>query len=121
MHEFSLVRALLVQVEEILAGQGGGVVHEIHLECGPLSGVEPSLLISAFEQLRPPGPLGYSSLVIEPVRLKAACRACGEAFEPRQFIFRCPNCGSDDTEVIGGDSVILNNIVITEPSVGAIL
>lgn len=110
MHEFSLVRSLLAQVEQIVAEQGGGTVRTIRLRCGSLSGVEPALLLSAFELLRVENDLRNTSLSIEEVLLEASCQKCHAVFVPERFCFTCPVCGSDRTEVIQGDALVLESI-----------
>lgn len=110
MHEFSLVRSLVAQVEQIVADQGGGAVKSIRLTCGTLSGVEPLLVSSAFELLRTKRNLGDVSLVIDEVPLQVRCRSCATDFEPQQFRFTCPQCGSADTAVIRGDTLVLESI-----------
>ena len=53
MHEHSLVRSLLDQVEQLRRENGAVSVDVVTVEIGPLSGVEPDLIHSAFEQLAP--------------------------------------------------------------------
>ena len=53
MHEHSLVHALLEQVERLAGEQGAGEVEEVRVQLGPLSGVEPLLVKTAFEMLAP--------------------------------------------------------------------
>ena len=48
MHEMSLARCLLAQVGHLVEAHGGGTVRSIRVQLGPLSGVEPLLLASAF-------------------------------------------------------------------------
>jgi len=120
MHEFSLVRALLSQVQELVADQPAGAVLEIHLECGPWSGIEPALVYSAFDQLRRDSPLGHAQLLVKSVPLAAACQDCGEVFEPPVFCFRCPACDSTATQVIRGEGVILDRIVMADTSEGSL-
>lgn len=110
MHEVSLVRSLLAQVGRIVASQGGGAVRMIRLQCGPLSGVEPALVSSAFELLRVESDFADASLSIDEVPLEALCHQCRAVFMPERFRFACPRCGSQDTDVIQGDAMILESI-----------
>ena len=52
MHEESLIRSLLRQVDQLKQIHQGLEVEEIEVEVGPLSGVEPLLLKDAFERLK---------------------------------------------------------------------
>jgi hydrogenase nickel incorporation protein HypA/HybF len=53
MHETSLVRNLFEQVRRISAQHPGTQVGKVEIEVGPLSGIEPLLFESAFQQLAP--------------------------------------------------------------------
>ena len=114
MHELSLVRSMLAQVEQIRLEHGGLAVDGIHIEVGPLSGVEPLLLQSAFEQVALEYGLSGAVLAIDEVPLTAQCPACGlVAVEP--VCIRCPTCGTDDVRIVSGDEVRLQNVTIRLP------
>lgn len=102
MHEQSLVRALLKQVDEIRREHDAEQVTEVRVEVGPLSGVEPMLLAAAFEQLAPESTAAGAKLMIDEVALIAKCTSCDYEFEVSDFVFRCPTCG-ENVRVIHGD------------------
>jgi hydrogenase nickel incorporation protein HypA/HybF len=112
MHEQSLVRNLLRQVDEICR-QNGGQVTEVCVQVGPLSGVEPILLASAFEQLAPSSSASDSKLVIEEVSLLANCESCTIEFEIQNFVFRCPRC-QGKVNVTRGDTCQLISVSLCE-------
>jgi hydrogenase nickel incorporation protein HypA/HybF len=119
MHEASLVKSLLDQVETLRVQHGGTGVNEICIEIGPLSGVEPLLVRSAFEQLSPGFGLDGTRLSIDEVPLIARCPVCDvvEVSLPR---IACPVCGSPEVRIISGDTVRLKSITIQqELSTGA--
>ena len=119
MHEISLVRALVMQAAQVAAANGGGTIQTVCVRVGPLSGVEPALLVSAFEALRHGTTLSRATLEVEQVTLKARCRTCGASFEPVNFRFRCSSCGGSETEVTQGDGVVLESITLDEQRQGA--
>lgn len=110
MHEFSLVRSLLDQVDQVVAEHGGRVAVEICVELGPLSGVEPVLVKSAFEQLADSSSARGAMLRIDEVPLTAKCSACDTEFEIIDFRFQCPACGSRDTQTTRGDTFRLMSV-----------
>jgi len=112
MHEYSLVRSLLSQVAGLLPGESA--VEEIRLEIGPLAGVEPLLVSTAFSQLIEGSPLEAARLSIIEVPLDAVCDACRHAFSVIAFHFQCPECGSSHVRVVRGDEVRLLEITIRE-------
>lgn len=109
MHEQSLTNALLTQVDAIRRRHNAERVTEVRVEVGPLSGVEPLLLATAFEQLAPQSSAAGSRLVIDEVALLAECQPCGREFEVQNFVFRCPTCGGN-TRAIRGDEFQLVSV-----------
>lgn len=110
MHERSLARNILAQAEAIAAQQAGGRVREVRVQAGPLSGVEPLLLQSAFEELAHRAG-GTARLVVEEVPLVARC-PCGCEFEVVGFDFLCPRCGDGLARVIQGEDLQLVSITV---------
>ncbi len=117
MHEQSLVKTLLEQVERIRRGHAAARISEVRVEVGPLSGVEPLLLASAFEQLAPGSTAAGARLVIDEVTLRAQCESCGCRFEVQDFFFRCPQC-SGNVRVTRGDAFLLVSVSLSEPRQG---
>jgi hydrogenase nickel incorporation protein HypA/HybF len=113
MHESSLVRSLLDQVETIRLEQDGLAVDEVRIEIGPLSGVEPLLVSSAFSQLAPACGMNSVRLVIDEVPLSARCPKCGPV-EIELVRISCPNCGSQDVRIVSGDEVRLHSVTIRQ-------
>lgn len=114
MHEHSLVQVLLAQVERLAEAQGTGEVKEVCVKMGPLSGVEPLLIETAFQMLAPGTRVGRAQLVIEQTPLLAQCADCGCEFEVHQFRFRCSVCGSQKIEVTAGDGFMLESITLQQ-------
>jgi hydrogenase nickel incorporation protein HypA/HybF len=109
MHEQSLMRTLLKQVEEIRFEYNAERVQEVRVEVGPLSGVEPMLLASAFAQLASEETVAGARFVIDEVPLLAHCESCDNRFEILDFAFRCPACRGHVT-TISGDEVQLVSV-----------
>ncbi len=107
MHEFSLVRSLLEQVERIVTEQGGRAAVEVRVEIGPLSGVEPLLVKEAFSQLSVD-----ATLIIDEVPLMARCHSCAREFELKDFRFACPHCNSRETSIVRGDTFRLMSVTV---------
>lgn len=112
MHERSLVRALLKQVESIRQRHGAEQVTEVRVEVGPLAGVEPLLLGVAFEEMAVAGSVCGARIMIDEVALHAECEACSHNFEMTDFVFRCPHCGSN-VRVTRGDEFRLVSVSVT--------
>ncbi len=111
MHEMSLARSLLRQVAEIGQAHAHARVSEIHLEIGPLAGVEPLLLAAAFERLAGEWGVEGAALRIVETPLEAHCAACEATFAVAGFRFVCPNCGGIKCRVVRGEGLMLESVV----------
>ena len=115
MHERSLASKLLRQVEAIRQQHGGATVVEVRVEAGPLSGVEPLLLASAFEELATDELGGQARLVIDHTALEARCQPCHFEFEidMASLVFRCPKCDKG-VQVTRGDRLELASVTLDD-------
>jgi len=83
----------------------------VKVRIGELSGVVPELLEHAFEICSPERELTRGArLILERVKPRARCRSCEEEFEPEDYIFLCPSCGSGETELLAGDELLLDRL-----------
>ncbi|WP_417387455.1 hydrogenase maturation nickel metallochaperone HypA [Gimesia sp.] len=112
MHERSLVQNLLKQVRQIVADQGGGRVSEICVQAGEMSGVEPLLFASAFEEMVVDVFSAECRLKLDLVSVTAVCTHCQHQFEVVDFQFHCPECQSGTVDVIQGDGLQLMSITM---------
>ena len=94
MHEYSLARALLHQVEEIVRREDAACVRSVSVTIGNFSGVDADLLQMAFEDVSEQSPLVNAELLIERVALEARCENCSNEFLVERFCFVCPKCTS---------------------------
>lgn len=116
MHESSLVRNLLSQVDDLLDQHEAESATEITLEIGPLSGVEPALMRSAFAELSTDSRSEGAAFIIKDVPLAIVCRNCEAKTELKEMLFRCGECGSGSVQVVSGDFVQLNSISFEQPT-----
>lgn len=116
MHETSLVRGLLRQVQAVADEHPHGRVRSIRVRIGEFAGVEPELVASAYSLLAAETPLRHAELIVERTPLQAACRGCDAAFQVRGFKFQCPACGGGDLSILGGEECLLDSITMEEPA-----
>lgn len=110
MHEESLIRSLLRQVEELAQQHHAIAVEDIEVEVGPLSGVEPLLLQDAFERLRAESLWPRAELSVQQVGLDIRCRNCETESQLQDFRFVCHECGSTSLQIVRGDAFRLLNV-----------
>src|SRR5438105_5314755 len=102
MHELSIALSILEMAEEVAQRQGGRV-RAIHLKLGPLSGVVPAALISAFGLAREGSPFPDVELILEETPLVAHCAGCAvpRKLESAQYLC-CPVCGAPTPDIVSG-------------------
>ncbi|NWG40193.1 MAG: hydrogenase maturation nickel metallochaperone HypA [Hydrogenophilaceae bacterium] len=110
MHELSIAQALIEQVEAIACDRHAEYATKIRVKIGPLSGVVPELLASAF-------PLAAAGTIAEQAKLqwvaapiRVRCQACGAETDATVNRLLCAACGDWHTQVISGDELILESV-----------
>lgn len=114
MHELSIGRAMLEQATSIMLQQRATAVTTITLQIGPLSGVEPALLVTAYEQLRIDTVAENANLIIHAMPVRIWCEFCQSSPDvvPAGRL-ACPRCGNMRTMLIGGDEMLLEAVDLT--------
>ena len=111
MHELSIVETLIEQVDKEVARSGHqGRIVRLELVIGRLSGVCVDSIRFAFELLSAETPLEGSQIDIREPRASCRCRACGASCEIEEIVAACPQCGSGDIVIEGGQDLLLQSI-----------
>jgi hydrogenase nickel incorporation protein HypA/HybF len=108
MHEYSIVGALVEQVERLAREQRAIAVHRLRVRIGELSGVEIDLLESAYELFREGTVCAGAELMVEPVPASWSCPRCRRGFA-RGETLRCPDCGVP-ARLTEGDEILLQRV-----------
>ena len=112
MHELSLCDDLLSQVVDIAAQQQAESVESITVNIGELSGIEPSLLDTAFSLLKAGTVAESAELIIQQSPVIVFCPQCNAQAEVATNRLLCPVCLSTDTRLISGDEMILASVAL---------
>lgn len=112
MHEYSLMRGLLSQVDELRSQHHADRVVSIRLIVGEFSGVEADLLQSAFEDLSQETPMAGAVLDIRRTGLSGRCADCNSVFTIEQFRFLCPHCESKAVSIQQGEELLLDTVTL---------
>ena len=114
MHEYSLIRALLQQVDALRREHHAQSVSEIRVCVGRFSGVEPSLFRLAFETMVETSSARGAKLQMAVTELEARCDSCDHEFAMDGFRFECPNCRSSSITVISGEDLLLEGVTLEQ-------
>ena len=123
MHELSICLALISQVNRIAREQNAHRADRIVVKIGPLSGVEPDLLRSAFPLAATGTVAEKARLVIETTPVVVHCTRCSEDSEVSPNRLICPRCGDFRTHVTVGEDMVLQTLELcaaSEPDSGAV-
>jgi hydrogenase nickel incorporation protein HypA/HybF len=110
VHEFSICRSLLRQVEGLAAEHRARRAISLKVAVGPLSGVEPGLLERAFSLARCGGVAETAALFVETPPIMVRCRACGSEGTAAANRLICGHCGDFRVELASGDELILLSV-----------
>jgi hydrogenase nickel incorporation protein HypA/HybF len=115
VHELSICQALLTQVAALAAARSGAVVARITIEVGPLAGIEPAQLATAFATLRLGSCAAQAELLIETTAVRIRCTACGAQSQTRPNRLVCGACGGFRIRILAGEELRLRRIELQEP------
>jgi hydrogenase nickel incorporation protein HypA/HybF len=110
MHELAVCQGLLKQVDRIAAEHKASAVEAIYIQVGPLSGVEPELLESAFPLARAGTIASNAQLVIHAMPVRIHCDKCNTESVAAPNRLLCSKCGGWQTRLVGGNELLLERI-----------
>ncbi|MBT1446014.1 hydrogenase maturation nickel metallochaperone HypA [Shewanella sp. JM162201] len=119
MHEFSIVQALIESCESHAQSQQASAISRVKIRLGALSGVEPSLLATAFDTFKLEGMCREAVLEMEIEPLMLSCNECGFEGEANGLSVLCPCCHSPFTQVTGGEEMLLLQLELNSCEHGA--
>ncbi len=112
MHELSIAMSILDQAGEE-ATRRQARLRAVHVRLGPLSGVVPAALASAFELACDGTALAECRLVVEEMPITIYCPSCnGERQLETWLPLRCPTCGTLTDKLLSGNELELTALEI---------
>jgi len=112
MHEMALCRGVVQILEEQAKAQAYSRVKIVWLEIGPLATVEPEALRFCFDAATRGTLAENSKLEIITTAASAWCFSCGEIVTISERHGVCPNCGSYQVQVTGGDELRIKELEV---------
>lgn len=120
MHEASLVKTLLAQVDQIRREQGDCQVSSISVSYGPLSGIEPDFFCTAYDRQRQGTSCEQAKLELIFVRLIGVCEHCEVESAFEELEFECPICHQRKMCFRSGQEVQLEFVTLLLQDTGEI-
>ncbi|MBC8238053.1 MAG: hydrogenase maturation nickel metallochaperone HypA [Helicobacteraceae bacterium] len=110
MHEYSIVQALLEQIEGIAEENKAEKVVKIITKIGVMSGVEPHLLELAFNTFKERTICDGAEFILNIQPVVIECISCGEVSELDEIHYSCKKCESIDVKVVDGEDMFLMSL-----------
>lgn len=112
MHEMSLCEGVLQIIETEARKQGFNRVKTVWLEIGELSSVEVGAMTFCFDAVTRDSLADGARLHIVNTPGQAWCMPCSKTVNLRQRFDECPNCGSYQLQVTGGDEMKIKELEV---------
>ena len=113
MHEYSVVQALLDQVEGHVRGRGAVKVHRVRLKLGESAGVDPELFQTALDTFKKGSVLEGAEIEIVHVPTSWECGLCKTPIARGERL-QCAHCGGAGKQV-SGDELVLDQLELEVP------
>ena len=112
MHEMSLCEGILQVMETEAQKQGFSQVKNVWLEIGELAGVELDAMMFSFEVITRNSLADGAILNIISIPGSAWCMQCSDNVAVKQRFDACPECGSYQLQVTGGDEMKIKELEV---------
>ncbi len=110
MHEMSLCEGVLQVLQTEASNQGFNKVKAVWLEIGDLSSVEPEAMLFSFDVVTKNSLADGAKLNIINVPGNAWCMQCSKNVSVKKRFDECPNCGSYQLQITGGDEMKIKEL-----------
>lgn len=116
MHEYGIIEEVVkLALDELKQAEFEGKIKVLKLEVGRLSGASPEALQFAFEMVQSKVPQMQGAIleILEP-KPTCICHDCGKKNIVEGFVLFCPDCESQNIEVVGATDLRLSAIDVDD-------
>ena len=111
MHELGVVIEVVKNIEDFAEQNGITKIETLVLQIGELSAMIPKYIESCYPVAVDGTMLENTELRIEILPGNGLCGGCGKVFNLLENDNRCPDCGGDKWELLGGKEFMIKEIV----------
>lgn len=112
MHEMSICESIVSVIEQQAVAQSFTRVRRVRLEIGPLAGVELEALRFSFDVVTRGGIAAGSELDVIGLPVTGWCMPCAGSVEVRERFDACPDCGSYQIQITGGEELRIKDMEV---------
>ena len=107
MHELGLCEDIVAAIEQ---RAGDRAVARVRVRVGRLHHVHEDAFAQSFAMAAAGGVADGADAELVLLPVQARCTTCGADSQASELIAACPDCGSFDIELTGGDELVLESI-----------
>jgi hydrogenase nickel incorporation protein HypA/HybF len=111
LHELGVVIEVVRTVEEFAKKNGVTKIDTLVLQIGELSSIIPQYVEACYPAAVDGTLLQETKLKIEILPGNAICKKCNKVFNLIENNKKCPNCGSEDWELLCGKEFMIKEII----------
>jgi len=117
VHELAVAQALVEQVDAVISQHQASSATSIRVRIGPLAGVVPELLATAFPLAAAGSRMERAQLEFARAPIRVRCQTCGAETEAAMNRLICGACGDWHTQIVSGDELLLESVELeTSPA-----
>jgi hydrogenase nickel incorporation protein HypA/HybF len=110
VHELAVAHALVEQVDAVIDQSQASSATAIRVRIGPLAGVVPELLASAFPLAAAGRRMQHAALEFAHAPIRVHCQSCGAETDAAMNRLLCAACGDWHTRIVSGDELLLESV-----------
>lgn len=111
LHELGIIIEVVKQVERIAIEQEVQMIDKLVLQIGEISPVIPKFVYAVYPAAVDGTMLEHTKLEIEKIPANGRCKNCQAIFHLIEHHGVCPECGSDEREILSGRECNIKEIV----------
>lgn len=116
MHELSIARNIISEVEDAATRNDVSDITSVTVQVGRLCGVVAGALTFGFELAREGTLLAEAELIIEDEPVVVWCPEGDHTVELSEMIFRCPDHGCQTPEILSGKGMEILRFEVADPT-----
>lgn len=111
MHELGILNSMIHTIERIIQEEGLTEVASLTLEVGELSGIVPHYIEECWPAARYKTFMEKTELNLITIPGMVKCKDCGEVFNAVSMQLVCPNCHSQNMQILEGNDFMIREIL----------
>jgi hydrogenase nickel incorporation protein HypA/HybF len=114
MHEMGIANSVLEAVRNEMRRYPDAHPSKVCVRVGEMAAIDQDALRFCFDAIKQDTELEQLQLEVELCARRHRCHRCQHEFVVHDYLFRCPDCASLETECISGDELELAYLEVEE-------